>query len=128
MQAPIDLKTVDSHAPLQGPVPGNFVDISAKSHVSFNGHASHTSMKYLLETMGSGVALFDYDNDNRLDIFLVNGAPLGDPTLKGTIPQKTDPKYWNRLFHQKRWNLRRRYREGRASGKRLWHGSRCGGL
>jgi hypothetical protein len=51
--------------------------------------------------MGSGVALFDYDNDGRLDIFAVNGAPLADPTPKGTIPQKTGPEYWNRLFHQK---------------------------
>ncbi len=51
--------------------------------------------------MGSGVALFDYDNDGRLDIFLVNGAPLSDLTPKGTIPQKTGPKYWNRLYHQK---------------------------
>lgn len=52
--------------------------------------------------MGSGVALFDYDNDGRLDIFVVNGAPLSDPMPKGTIPQKTGPKYWNRLYHQKR--------------------------
>jgi len=51
--------------------------------------------------MGAGVALFDYDNDGRLDIFFVNGAPLTDPTPKGSIPQKTGPKYWNRLFHQK---------------------------
>jgi hypothetical protein len=51
--------------------------------------------------MGSGVALFDYDNDGRLDIFLVNGAPLADPTPPDAIPQKTGPKYWNRLFHQK---------------------------
>ena len=51
--------------------------------------------------MGAGVALFDYDNDGRLDIFLVNGAPLGDPTAKGAIPQKTGPQYWNRLYHQK---------------------------
>ena len=51
--------------------------------------------------MGAGVALFDYDNDGRLDIFLVNGAPLGDPTPKGTIPQKNGPEYWNRLYHQK---------------------------
>jgi hypothetical protein len=51
--------------------------------------------------MGAGVALFDYDNDGRLDIFLVNGAPLSDPTPKGTIPQKTGPAYWNRLYHQK---------------------------
>ena len=81
--------------------PGNFVDITAASGVHFKHVASHTSKKYLMETMGSGVALFDYDNDGRLDIFLVNGAPLSDPTPKGTIPQKTGPKDWNRLFHQK---------------------------
>ena len=82
-------------------VPGNFVDITAASAVRFQHLASHTSKKYLPETMGSGVALFDYDNDGRLDIFLVNGAPLDDPTPKGTIPQKPGPRYWNRLFHQK---------------------------
>ena len=54
-----------------------------------------------METMGAGVALFDYDNDGKLDIYLVNGAPLEDPTPKGTIPQKTGPQYWNRLYHQK---------------------------
>jgi hypothetical protein len=59
-------------------------------------------MKYLIETMGSGVALFDYDNDGLLDIFFVNGAPFANPTAKGTIPQKPDAKYWNRLFHQKK--------------------------
>jgi hypothetical protein len=82
--------------------PGKFVDITAKSHLLFDGHASHTKMKYLIETMGSGVALFDYDNDGLMDIFFVNGAPLSDPTPKGTIPQKTSSKYWNRLFHQKK--------------------------
>jgi hypothetical protein len=81
--------------------PGNFVDITAGSGVRFQHIATHTSRKYLIETMGSGVALFDYDSDGRLDIFLVNGAPLTDPTPKGTIPQKTGPKFWNRLFHQK---------------------------
>jgi len=82
-------------------VPGNFVDITQQSHIDFLAQASHTDKKYLIETMGSGVALFDYDNDGRLDIFFVNGAPLSDPTPKGTIPQKTGPKYWNRLYHQK---------------------------
>jgi hypothetical protein len=83
------------------PTPGNFVDITQASHVNFIAQASHTSKKYLIETMGSGAALFDYDNDGRLDIFLVNGAPLNDPTPVGTIPQKSGPAYWNRLYHQK---------------------------
>lgn len=51
--------------------------------------------------MGAGVALFDYDNDGRLDIYLVNGAPLEDPTPKRTIPQKAGAQYWNRLYHQR---------------------------
>jgi hypothetical protein len=69
---------------------GLFVDVT-----------SHTTKKYLPETMGSGAALFDYDNDGRLDIFFVNGATLKDPTEKGAIPQKLNEKEWNRLYHQK---------------------------
>ena len=83
-------------------VPGAFVDVTANSGVAFSAKASHTSKKYLPETMGSGVAVFDFDNDGRLDIFLVNGAPLADPTPPGTIPKKSGPAYWNRLYHQKK--------------------------
>lgn len=78
-----------------------FADIAGKCGIHFQGVASHTSKKYLLETMGSGVALFDYDNDGRLDIFAVNGTSLADPTPKGTIPQKDGPSSWNRLYHQR---------------------------
>lgn len=78
-----------------------FSDFTERGGVKFRYLASHTSRKYLPETMGAGVALFDYDNDGRLDIFLVNGAPIADPTAKGTIPRKTGPEYWNRLFQQK---------------------------
>jgi len=83
-------------------VPGKFVDTTAASGIRFNAVSSHTSQKYLMETMGFGVALFDYDNDGLLDIFFVNGAPLADPTAKGTIPQKSGPADWNRLYHQKK--------------------------
>ena len=82
-------------------VPGKFVDITASSGIHFLHQAPHTSRKYLMDTMGSGVALFDCDNDGRLDIYFVNGASYSDPTPKGTIPQKTGPEYWNRLYHQK---------------------------
>src|SRR5438128_5278971 len=85
----------------QRPSPPKFADVTSVLGLTVNYIASHTSRKYLLEAMGSGVALFDYDNDGRLDIFLINGAPLGDPTPKGTIPQKTGPQYWNRLYHQR---------------------------
>jgi enediyne biosynthesis protein E4 len=78
-----------------------FEDVTTALGVDFQYVASHTSKKYLIETMGSGVALFDYDNDGRLDIFVLNGATLADPTPKGSVPQKSGPKEWNRLYHQK---------------------------
>ena len=82
-------------------LPGKFTDVTAALGLRFQYVSSHTLKHYLPETMGAGVALFDYDNDGRLDIFLVNGAPFTDPMPKRSIPQKTGPKYWNRLFHQK---------------------------
>jgi hypothetical protein len=83
-------------------VPGRFVETTAGSGVNFTAVASHTAKKYLMETMGSGVAIFDFDNDGLEDLFFVNGAPIADPTPKGTVPQKSGPKDWNRLFHQKK--------------------------
>ena len=81
---------------------GKFVDITDKTGIKFVHRADPTSRKYLLETMGSGVALFDYDNDGLLDIYLVNGARINDPSPKGYVPGKQGPPYWNRLYHQKK--------------------------
>jgi enediyne biosynthesis protein E4 len=89
------------HALSANETAGHFVDITKSAGIDFQYKPSHTSKKYLLETMGAGVALFDYDNDGRLDIFLVNGAPLDDPTPLGYVPKKTGSAYWNRLYHQK---------------------------
>jgi len=83
-------------------IPGKFVDVTQQCGVKFVHKASPTTRKYLPETMGSGVALFDYDNDGLLDIYFVNGARIDDPTAAGTVPQKDSPQYWNRLYHQKK--------------------------
>jgi enediyne biosynthesis protein E4 len=82
--------------------PANFVDVTSLAGVNFAYQSSHTEKKYLLETMGAGVALFDYDNDGLLDMFLVNGAPLSPDMARDAVPQKTGPEYWNRLYHQKK--------------------------
>jgi hypothetical protein len=83
------------------PTPPAFSDRTAALGVRFEYRPSKTSRKYLIETMGPGVALFDYDDDGRLDLFLANGARLADPTPKGTVPQKTGPEYWDRLYRQR---------------------------
>jgi enediyne biosynthesis protein E4 len=81
--------------------PVQFVDVTADLGINFVHQASPTTQKYLVETMGAGVALFDCDGDGRLDIFFVNGARIDDPMPKGALPIKDGPKYWNRLYHQK---------------------------
>jgi hypothetical protein len=51
--------------------------------------------------MGGGVAIFDYDNDGRMDLFFTNGALLKESMPAGAVPDKRDPQFWNRLYHQK---------------------------
>ena len=85
----------------QAPSPVTFSDIAGQAGIAFKHAASKTSLKYLLETMGSGVALFDYDNDGKLDLFFTNGAFLKDPMPREQAPDKSAPKYWNRLYQQK---------------------------
>lgn len=77
---------------------GFFADVTNASKVQFVHQASPTSHKYLVESMGSGAAVFDFNNDGLLDIFLVNGAALADPMPPGSQPDKTDPRFWNRLY------------------------------
>ena len=77
-----------------------FTDITQASGIDFKYENSATSNKYLIETMGGGVALLDYDNDGRLDIFFTNGAKINDPMPDGKQPDKSDRKFWNRLYHQ----------------------------
>jgi hypothetical protein len=85
---------------VSGGIPQAFAEISGRLRVNFKQEQSATSIKYLVETMGGGVALFDYDNDGRLDMFFTNGARLLDPMPANGRPDKSDQKYWNRLFHQ----------------------------
>ncbi len=78
----------------------HFSDATRAARIDFKHEGSPTSQKYLPETMGGGVALLDYDNDGRLDIFFTNGARLDDPMPESKSPDKSDRRYWNRLFHQ----------------------------
>jgi hypothetical protein len=77
-----------------------FVDSTLSARIDFKQENSATSNKYLVETMGGGVALFDYDNDGRLDIFFTNGAKIDDPMPDDKLPDKSERKFWNRLYHQ----------------------------
>lgn len=66
--------------------------------LKFVHQPSKTASKFLLESVAGGVAMLDYDGDGLLDLYFVNGAALRDDMGKGAMPDKRDPRYWNRLY------------------------------
>jgi enediyne biosynthesis protein E4 len=70
----------------------NFVDEAAKAGLTAkNTFGGVDTKKFIIETTGTGVAIFDYDNDGWPDIFVVNGTTL-DP-----LPGVSKPT--NHLYH-----------------------------
>ncbi|MEO8660897.1 MAG: CRTAC1 family protein [Bryobacteraceae bacterium] len=77
-----------------------FRDVAPEAGVKFTLQNSPTPRKLMVETMAGGLAAFDYDNDGLADLFFTNGA-----TLPGL--DKSDPKYWNRLYHNEgNWHFK----------------------
>lgn len=68
-----------------------FRDVAKSAGVDFVFENCATPEKQIIETMGGGVAVFDYDGDGLPDIFFANGAQV--PSL-----EKNGLRYRNRLF------------------------------
>ena len=69
-----------------------FTDITVELGIEFRHTNGESGQKYFIEPIGSGVALFDYDNDNDLDLYFVNGGDL--PGMVSPI-QPTNRLYRN---------------------------------
>ncbi|HTG93590.1 MAG TPA: CRTAC1 family protein [Pyrinomonadaceae bacterium] len=59
-----------------------FTDVTAQAGITFR-HVASPEIKYIVESMSGGVALFDYDNDGDLDIYLVNSLTVDLVKTKG---------------------------------------------
>lgn len=64
--------------------PAWFIDVAESAGLRMkNVNGGANTKKYIIETTGSGLAIFDYDNDRWPDIFLVNGTTLDAERGKG---------------------------------------------
>lgn len=80
--------------PAEQPARPRFTDVASRSKIAYKTNNSFLGRKYFPQPMCGGVAVFDFDNDGKLDIFFTNGAKL--PEMK-----KADSSYFNCLLRQK---------------------------
>jgi hypothetical protein len=75
-----------------------FEDVTAKAGIDFVQQFCDDRIANILESNGSGMVVFDYDNDGYLDLYFVNPGPLAGVTHEpaGTRRQP------NRLYHNNR--------------------------
>jgi hypothetical protein len=62
-----------------------FTDVTKSAGITFT-NASSAEKKYIVESMNGGVAMFDFDGDGRLDIYLINSY-----TVEAALAKKPRP-------------------------------------
>ena len=58
----------------EAPIKVRFTDVTKAAGITFQQDSTQTDQKYYLETMGTGVAWIDYDQDGLMDLFFVQSA------------------------------------------------------
>src|ERR1700687_635239 len=97
-----------------------FIDVAKEAGIaSKTVLVGHESKDFLLSTTGGGIALFDYDSDGWLDIFVVNGWGLKD------FPKGDEPT--NHLYHNNRDGTFTDVTEKAGLLRLRWGEGGCGG-
>src|SRR6202166_1611835 len=96
LAVPTLASSVGAPAPPGAATKAIFTDRAAEAGLLFTHRNGMTGKLYMPEMMGPGVALIDYDNDGRMDVFLVQGGPLAPDAIP-------DPAHGSRLFHNDSW-------------------------
>ncbi len=76
-------------APAPAAAAAPFTDVTEAAGIRFVHANGASARRYLPETMGSGVAFFDYDGDGRPDLYFANSMPVD--TSPAGEPQSGEP-------------------------------------
>jgi len=76
------------HASTSSSPTAQFADVTHAAGIDFHLTCGSLEKRYIMETMCGGIAVFDYDNDGWMDIFLVNGSTLEDLRAGKCHPSK----------------------------------------
>ncbi len=95
--APIGAKSQSTKNSREPPI---FDEVAEKIGLKFRHYNGMTGKLFLPEVMGSGVALFDFDSDGDLDVFMVQGSVLeaGDNPARTLFPWRKPEVPRGRLF------------------------------
>jgi len=66
----------------------SFADVTSSAGLDFHLTCGSLEKRFIMESMCGGIAVFDYDNDGWMDIFLVNGSTLEDMRAGKCHPSK----------------------------------------
>lgn len=83
------------------PVGRPFIDVAGEVGLDFVHINGMSGQRYYVEMMGSGGALFDYDGDGDLDLYLSQGHPLERAHRNASRPTAVDRLYRNDLMIQR---------------------------
>ena len=74
---PTTLAASETNSPIQ------LTEMKGQTGIKFVHTDGSAGNRFIVETVASGLATFDYNNDGRIDILFLNGAPLpGTPVAK----------------------------------------------
>src|SRR2546429_2383682 len=79
-----------SPTPTRPSGPIEFTDVSAQAGIHFKHNSGAFGKKYLPETLGTGCAFLDYDNDGWQDILIVHSTAW---------PERKTPRTFLALYH-----------------------------
>lgn len=91
----VSLSTVLGAFAAEVPTSLRFTDVTAASGVRFVHSDGSSGRRYIVESVASGLATFDYDGDGNIDLYFLSGTPLPGTPLPGA---PAEPRPHNALY------------------------------